>query len=47
MKDFQITLEVEFESIPKGHETLFSQSSILRINEEFKNTSVVSEVAEK
>ena len=39
LKDFQITLQVEFESIPKGHETLFSQSSILRINEEFNNQS--------
>ena len=39
MKDFQITLQVEFESIPKGHETLFSQSSILRINEEFNDQS--------
>ena len=39
MKDFQITLQVEFESIPKGHETIFSQSSILRINEEFNNQS--------
>jgi len=39
MKDFQITLQVEFDSIPKGHETLFSQSSILRINEEFNDQS--------
>ena len=39
LKDFQITLQVEFESIPKGHETLFSQSSILRINEEFNDQS--------
>ena len=39
MKDFQVTLQVELNSIPNGHETLFSQSSILRINEEFNDQS--------
>ena len=38
-KDFQIILQVQLDSIPKGHETLFSQSSILRINEEFNDQS--------
>ena len=38
-KDFEITLELNLQSIPKGHETLFSQSSILRLNEEFNDQS--------
>ena len=38
-KDFEIILNLDLNSIPKGHETLFSQSSILRINEEFNDQS--------
>ena len=38
-KDFEITLELNLQSVPKGHETLFSQSSILRLNEEFNDQS--------
>ena len=38
-KDFEVTLELNLQSIPKGHETLFSQSSILRLNEEFNDQS--------
>ena len=38
-KDFEIVLKVEFDSIPKGHETLFSQSSIFRLNEDFNDQS--------
>ena len=38
-KDFEITLHLDLDSIPKGHETLFSQSSILRLNEEFNDQS--------
>jgi len=38
-KDFEIVLNLDLNSIPKGHETLFSQSSILRINEEFNDQS--------
>ena len=30
-KDFEIIIELNLNSIPKGHETLFSQSSILKI----------------
>ena len=38
-KDFEIVLHLDLDSIPKGHETLFSQSSILRLNEEFNDQS--------
>ena len=38
-KDFEVTINLDLSSIPKGHETLFSQSSILRINEEFNDQS--------
>jgi len=38
-KDFEIIIELNLNSIPKGHETLFSQSSILRLNEEFNDQS--------
>jgi len=38
-KDFKIVLELDLDSVPKGHETLFSQSSILRLNEEFNDQS--------
>ena len=38
-KDFEIILHLELNSIPKGHETLFSQSSILKLNEEFNDQS--------
>ena len=37
--DFQIILKLELDSIPKGHETLFSQSSILRVKEDFNDQS--------
>ena len=38
-KDFEILIDLDLDSIPKGHETLFSQSSILRLNEEFNDQS--------
>ena len=38
-KDFEIIIELNLNSVPKGHETLFSQSSILRLNEEFNDQS--------
>ena len=38
-KDFEILIDLNLDSIPKGHETLFSQSSILRLNEEFNDQS--------
>ena len=38
-KDFEIIIELNLNSIPKGHETLFSQSSILRLNDEFNDKS--------
>ncbi len=38
-KDFEIILFLDLNSVPKGHETLFSQSSILRLNEEFNDQS--------
>ncbi len=37
--DFEIIIELDLFSIPKGHETFFSQSSILRLNEEFNDQS--------
>ena len=37
--DFEIIIEVDLDSIPQGHETLFSQSSILRLNENFNDQS--------
>tara|TARA_B100001027_G_scaffold162708_1_gene115185 strand:- start:1619 stop:3604 length:1986 start_codon:yes stop_codon:yes gene_type:complete len=38
-KDFEIIIELNLNSIPKGHETLFSQSSILRLNDRFNDQS--------
>ncbi len=38
-KDFEIIVNIEVEGIPKGNETIFSQSSILRLNEEFNDQS--------
>jgi len=38
-KDFEISIQLDLNSIPRGHETLFSQSSILRLNEEFNDQS--------
>ena len=38
-RDFEIVIYLDLDSIPKGHETLFSQSSILRLNEEFNDQS--------
>ena len=38
-KDFEIIVNLEIEGIPKGNETIFSQSSILKINEEFNDQS--------
>ena len=38
-KDFEIIINLDLQSIPKGHETLFSQSSILKLNEEFNDQS--------
>ena len=37
--DFEIIIELDLNSIPQGHETLFSQSSILRLNENFNDQS--------
>ena len=38
-KDFEISIQLDLNSVPRGHETLFSQSSILRLNEEFNDQS--------
>ena len=38
-KDFEIVVFLDLDSVPKGHETLFSQSSIFRLNEEFNDQS--------
>ena len=38
-KDFEVIVNLEIDSIPKGNETIFSQSSILRINDEFNDQS--------
>lgn len=38
-KDFEIIIEITLDSIPKGNETLFSQSSILKVNENFNDQS--------
>ena len=38
-KDFEITLNLQLNNIPKGNETLFSQSSILKIDEKENNQS--------
>ena len=35
----KLILFLNLQSVPKGHETLFSQSSILRLNEEFNDQS--------
>jgi len=38
-KDFSIIVGLDIDGIPKGNETVFSQSSILRLNEEFNDQS--------
>ncbi len=38
-KDFEVVIQLDLDSIPKGHETIFSQSSILRLNENFNDQS--------
>ena len=38
-KDFEIIVNLELDGIPKGNETIFSQSSILRLNENFNDQS--------
>ena len=38
-KDFEIVVYLDIDAIPKGNETLFSQSSILRLNEDFNDQS--------
>jgi len=38
-KDFSVTIELNLDEIPKGNETLFSQSSILSKNEKINNQS--------
>tara|TARA_Y100001970_G_C14228063_1_gene856869 strand:- start:1157 stop:3139 length:1983 start_codon:yes stop_codon:yes gene_type:complete len=38
-QDFEVVVNLEIEGIPKGNETLFSQSSILRINNDFNDQS--------
>ncbi len=38
-KDFEVIIKLNLNSIPGGNETLFSQSSILRLNEDFNDQS--------
>ena len=38
-KDFEIVIHLNLDSVPKGNETIFSQSSILRLNENFNDQS--------
>ena len=38
-KDFEIIINLEIDGIPKGNETIFSQSSILRLNDDFNDQS--------
>ena len=38
-KDFTIVVGLDIDGIPKGNETIFSQSSILKLNEEFNDQS--------
>jgi hypothetical protein len=38
-RDFEIIIHLNLDSVPKGHETIFSQSSIFRLNEEFNDQS--------
>jgi len=38
-KDFSIVVGLDIDGIPKGNETIFSQSSILKLNEEFNDQS--------
>ena len=38
-RDFTIVIGLDIEGIPKGNETIFSQSSILKLNEEFNDQS--------
>ena len=38
-KDFSITVALDIDEVPKGNETIFSQSSILKLNEEFNDQS--------
>ena len=38
-KDFEVVINLEIDEIPKGNETIFSQSSILRLNDDFNDQS--------
>ena len=38
-KDFEVVVNLEIDGIPKGNETIFSQSSILRLNDDFNDQS--------
>tara|TARA_B100000029_G_scaffold34828_1_gene32713 strand:- start:1254 stop:3248 length:1995 start_codon:yes stop_codon:yes gene_type:complete len=38
-KDFEVIINLEIDEIPKGNETIFSQSSILRLNDDFNDQS--------
>ena len=38
-KDFEIIVSLDIDGVPKGNETIFSQSSIFRLNEEFNDQS--------
>ncbi len=38
-KDFEVIVNLQIDEIPKGNETLFSQSSIFRLNDEFNDQS--------
>ena len=38
-KDFEVIIKLNLSGIPGGNETLFSQSSILRLNEDFNDQS--------
>ena len=38
-KDFEVIINLEIDGIPKGNETIFSQSSILRLNDDFNDQS--------
>ena len=38
-QDFEVIVNLDLNGIPKGNETIFSQSSILRLNEKFNDQS--------
>ena len=38
-KDFSIVVALDIDGIPKGNETIFSQSSIFKLNQEFNDQS--------